>query len=380
ALAEVEFDLAERRDFYEARLGRLALGMVALILLALAVPGAAFYWRTRQKQRADRQIAFLAHFDPLTRLRNRARFAVELPTALTRAAESGQGIALHYIDVDRFKDINDTLGHDAGDDILRQAARRLGGLAGPGDIVARLGGDEFVICQQSVRARLDAERFGQRVAERMSMPFRVGERDVAASVSVGTALACIDGAPSRSGCDAFSVPAAEVLMKRAETALARAKTDGRGRHRVYAEDMNAALTERLAIEALIRHAIDHDGFELYYQPVFAAGEPALRGFEALLRLRDTRGRQVAPDLFVAIAEGMGMISRVGLWALRRACREAAAWPAHISVAVNLSPAQFADGSVVAQVRSVLAETGLAPERLELEITETVLLRDSEQVL
>src|SRR5690606_19251316 len=124
ALAEIDLDLGERQAFYEARLGRLALGMVALIVLAVAVPGAAFYWRTRQKQLADRQIAFLAHFDSLTRLKNRARFAAELPLALTRASESGQGIALHYLDVDRFKDINDTLGHDAGDDILRQAARR----------------------------------------------------------------------------------------------------------------------------------------------------------------------------------------------------------------------------------------------------------------
>src|SRR5690606_24616356 len=160
---------------------------------ALAVPGAAFYWRTRQKQRADRQIAFLAHFDPLTRLKNRARFAAELPAALNRAAEVGQGIALHYIDIDRFKDINDTLGHEAGAELLRPAARRLGGIAGPGGIVARLGGDEFVGCQQGVRSRIDAERFGLRLAERMSMPFKVGEREASASVSVGTALACVDG-------------------------------------------------------------------------------------------------------------------------------------------------------------------------------------------
>src|SRR5690606_12466727 len=160
-----------------------------------------------------------------------ARFAAEVPAALTRAAESGQGIALHYLDIDRFKDINDSLGHEAGDDLLRQAARRLRGLAGPGDIVARLGGHEFVVCKPAVRSRIDAERFAQRLVERMSMPFRTGERDVTVSMSVGTALACIDGAPSRAGSDAFSVPAAEVLMKRAETALARAKSDGRGRHR-----------------------------------------------------------------------------------------------------------------------------------------------------
>jgi diguanylate cyclase (GGDEF)-like protein len=385
ALAEIDLDLGERLAFYEARLGRLALGMIALIALGVAVPGAAFYWRTRQKQHADRQIAFLAHFDALTRLKNRARFATELPQALTRASESGQGIALHYIDLDRFKDINDTLGHDAGDEILRQAARRLGGLAGPGDIVARLGGDEFVICQQAVRSRVDAERFGRHLVARMAAPFRVGGHDVATSVSVGTALACIEaeatpGGRPRGAADAFSVPAAEVLMKRADMALYRAKTDGRGRHRLYAEDMNAALTERLAIEALIRHAVERDGFELHFQPVFSAAEPQLCGFEALLRLRDARGGQVPPDLFIAIAEEMGMISRVGQWALRSACREAAAWPAHISVAVNLSPAQVADGSVVTLVRSALADSGLAPERLELEITESVLLRDSEHVL
>ncbi|MFA7504601.1 MAG: bifunctional diguanylate cyclase/phosphodiesterase [Burkholderiaceae bacterium] len=385
AIAEIDLDFGERHAFYKARLGRLALGMIALIALAVAVPGAAFYWRSRQKQVADRRIAFLAHFDSLTRLKNRARFTAELPAALSRAGESGQGLALHYIDIDRFKNINDTLGHDAGDDILRQVARRLVGLAGPGDIVARLGGDEFVICQQPVRSRVDAERFGRHLVARMTKPFRVGGRDVATSVSVGTALACVDTEAEPEGraggaADAFSVPAAEVLMKRADMALYRAKTDGRGRHRLYADDMNAALTERLAIEALIRRAIEHDGFELYYQPLFAAAESELRGFEALLRLRDARGRQVAPDLFVAIAEEMGMISRVGRWVLRNACREAAGWPSHISVSVNLSPAQFADGSVVALVRSALAETGLAPERLELEITETVVLRDSEHVL
>jgi len=384
ALAEIDLDFGERHAFYEARLGRLVLGMIALIALAIAVPGAAFYWRTRQKQVADRKIAFLAHFDSLTRLKNRARFAAELPAALTRASESGQGIALHHIDVDRFKDINDTLGHDAGDEILRQAARRLVGLAGPGDIVARLGGDEFVICQQAVRSRVDAECFGRHLVARMGAPFRVRGHDVAMSVSVGTALACVDaeGASERrqrAAADAF-VPAAEVLVKRADMALYRAKADGRGRHRLYAEDMNATLTERLAIEALIRRAVEHDGFELYYQPLFAAAEPELRAFEALLRLRDGRGGLVAPDLFIAIAEEMGMISEVGHWVLRHACREAAGWPSHISVSVNLSPAQFADGGVSVLVRSALAESGLAPERLELEITETVLLHDSEHVL
>lgn len=389
ALAELDLDFSDRYGFYQARLGRLALGVLALLMLIVAVPGGAFFWRTRQKRRAEQEIAFLAHFDSLTRLKNRARFATELPQALTLAAADGQGIALHYIDVDRFKDINDTLGHDAGDELLRQVARRIGGLVHPGDIVARLGGDEFVVCQLRVRSRLDAERFGEHLVARLTAPFRVCGHDVATSVSVGTALACVDpdgevaageDSSSRAGADAYTVPAAEVLMKRADMALYRAKTDGRGRHRVYAEDMNAALTERLAIEGLIRRAVEQEGFELYYQPLFAAASPQLHGFEALLRLRDSHGRMVAPDLFVAIAEEMGMISRVGQWVLREACRQAASWPDAVSIAVNLSPAQFADGSVVALVSSALEESGLAPERLELEITESVLLRDSEHVL
>lgn len=380
------FDLGELGAFYRARLGWFALGMLLMLLPVLAIPGVVFHRRTHEKRDADEQIAFLADFDALTRLRNRRRFAAELPRALARASELGQGLAVHTIDLDRFKDINDALGHDAGDDLLRQVARRLSGLAGPADLVARLSGDEFVVCQHGVRSRADAELLARTLVEQMAMPFRIAGQDVAISVSVGTALACIDseGTPDRAsraaGSSLYSVPAAEVLMKRADLALYQAKTEGRGRFRFYAADMNATLTERLAIEALIRDALANDRFELHYQPLFSANGLRLLGFEALLRLSDPHGGQVAPDLFVAIAEDMGLISQLGEWALRAACREAAAWPASLAVAVNLSPAQFADGGVARRVRSALADSGLAPGRLELEITETVLLHDSEHVL
>jgi diguanylate cyclase (GGDEF)-like protein len=360
-------DQAEQRQlFYYASLASTAaLGL--LIAFAFGMPAMAWQRRTREKLQADRRIRFLAHHDSLTGLANRARLREKLDAALLSCSQDN-GVAVHFVDCDRFKEINDKLGHDGGDTVLSTIAERLRELVRTEDLVARLGGDEFVVVQTGVHDKAQAESLAARIAVSLASPIAFKDQDVVSSVSIGVAIAPSDG------------NTAERLLKCADLALYRAKADGRNCARFFLPEMDAALQTRLELERAIRQAVEDDGFVLHYQPVYQVSNSKLVGFEALIRLPRPDGGLTPPGTFIPLAEEMRLIDKIGAWVLREACRTAAAWPEHLTVAVNLSPLQFTGGDIVAVVHAALEEAKLPPHRLELEITESLLLSDNEAVM
>ncbi|OYX79894.1 MAG: hypothetical protein B7Y77_01270, partial [Bradyrhizobium sp. 35-63-5] len=313
------------------------------------------------------QISHMAHHDALTDLANRTQLVDKLAKSLA-SLKPGGGIALHFIDLDRFKSVNDTMGHDAGDFLLKTAAERLRAVIRDVDVVARLGGDEFVVVQMNVGDKAAAEQFAHRLAGAVAQPIELDGQTILCSISVGVAIAPADGnSPER-------------LLKSADLALYRAKADGRNCVRFFQEEMDVEVQSRTALERMLRRGVDSDGFVLEYQPLYEVHERALIGFEALIRLRADDGSLIPPLEFIGMAEELRLIDRIGAWVLREACRAAAAWPADLTVAVNLSPAQFRNGDICEIVADALRMSGLAPHRLELEITENLLLGDAHSVL
>ena len=348
--------------------------LVAAVLLCLltgfsfAFPAIAWYRRTKEKQQADRRIHFLAHHDALTGLANRARLIERLDSALAALPSLGGQIAVHFIDIDRFKEVNDTFGHDGGDFFLTTIGQRLRALTRIEDLVARLGGDEFVVVQTGLGGKEQVESFARRVASALSEPMWFDEQEIKANVTVGIALAPSDGNTS------------ERLLKSADLALYSGKTAGRNRITFFTPEMDEALLARHALEKLIREAVANDGFILHYQPIFEIGRNRLMGYEALVRLPAQDGTLIPPDQFIPVAEDMHLIDTLGAWVLREACRTATTWPEELTVAVNLSPSQFESGTIVAIVTAALKETGLDANRLELEIIETLLLGDNKRTM
>jgi diguanylate cyclase (GGDEF)-like protein/PAS domain S-box-containing protein len=317
-----------------------------------------------ERKRAEAQIARLAHYDPLTDLPNRVLFQKSLSEALARRARKGDALAVHFVDLDRFKTVNDTLGHPLGDALLKIAAERLRGCVREGDTVGRLGGDEFAIVQTGLDDGNGANRLAARIVEAMSAPFDLLGQHVIIGASVGVSLAPTDGED------------ADELLKKADMALYRAKADGRGAYHFFERAMDEQLQARRALELDLRRALQAGEFELVYQPLYSLGDERVTGCEALLRWRHPERGMVSPAEFIPLAEEIGLIVPLGEWVLRRACAEAAGWPDHVRLAVNLSPAQFRDRGLVGTVVSALAASGLPANRLELEITESVLLQDS----
>jgi diguanylate cyclase (GGDEF)-like protein len=369
AIVAAYVDQTEQRDnFYRTFLSEAVL-LCLMTGLSFLVPVIAWLRRTREKQQADRRIRFLAYHDALTGLANRTQLVEKLQQALAINVSQGSGFALHFIDLDRFKEVNDTLGHDAGDFLLRSVAERLRAATRPDDVVSRLGGDEFVVIQSCAGGKVEAAAFADRLISALLPPISFNEHELVAAISIGSALAPEDGTdPKR-------------LLKCADLALYRAKADGRNCVRFFEPEMDVALQDRIELERTLRQAVLHERFVLHYQPVFgASASHRLRGFEALLRLPREDGTLIPPMAFIPAAEDMRLIGEIGTWVLHEACRTAAKWPEHLTIAVNLSPAQFELGSVAAIVASALSESGLAPARLELEITETLLLGNSEAIL
>jgi diguanylate cyclase (GGDEF)-like protein len=360
-------ETAQRKNFYDTFL-TAAASLCLLTGLAFAIPAIAWYRRTKEKQQADRRIRFLAHHDALTGLANRVQLVEKIEAALAVLPVQGGSLAVHFIDLDRFKEVNDTLGHDGGDFLLKAVAERLRAVTRTGDVVARLGGDEFVVVQPSVSGRDQVEAFASRLISAVTAPMKHKEQEIIATVSVGVALAPKDG----------SSP--ERLLKSADLALYKAKADGRNCMRFFLPAMDTELQARLDLERTIRDAVLHDRFELHYQPLFEMSSRRLIGFEALIRLPAEDGTLIPPLTFIPVAEDMRLIEKIGTWVLREACRTAATWPEHLTVAVNLSPAQFSPCSVSEIVTCALKETGLAAHRLELEVTETLLLGNSEAIM
>ena len=368
AIVEVYVDQTEKRDDYGRTFAVSTAALGLLIGLAFGVPAVAWRRRTNEKRIVDDRIRFLARHDSLTSLPNRDNLTAKIGLALAALRERGGLLAMHHVDVDRFKDINDALGHEAGNALIVAIAERLRGRVGPDDIVARLGGDEFVVLQMSPADESDALRLGQAIGGDLARPYAIGGQAVSITTSIGIAIA------PGNGDDATR------LMKSADLALYRAKAEGPNAVRLFSPDMEADLNERLRLERAIRDALVGDRFELHFQPVVRMPERRLVGFEALLRLKDEHGVPIPPAIFIPVAEQIGLIGAIGAWVLREACRTAAAWPAHLTVAVNLSPAQFADGDLYETVVAALADSGLAARRLELEITEGLLLTDTQAVM
>jgi diguanylate cyclase (GGDEF)-like protein len=360
-------ETALRTDSYNTFL----IAAVALCLLtggAFTIPAIAWYRRTKEKQHADRRIRFLAHHDALTGLANRTQLIDSMEAALAVLPLRGGCIAVHFLDLDRFKQVNDSLGHDGGDFLLKTVAQRLRDVIRMDDVVARLGGDEFVVIQTGISGKDQAEEFARRIISAVTAPITLKDRSYIATVSVGVALAPVDGTDP------------ERLLKSADLALYKAKADGRNCFRFFLAEMDTELQARVELERTISAAVLSDGFELHYQPLFEMSERSLVGYEALIRLRAEDGSLIAPMVFIPVAEEMRLIDKIGAWVLREACRTAATWPEHLTVAVNLSPSQFLLGSVCDIVADALKGAGLAAHRLELEITETLLLGNTEAIL
>jgi diguanylate cyclase (GGDEF)-like protein len=317
------------------------------------------------QRRQQEQIVFLARHDSLTKLANRVLFDEVLRDACARSAETG--VALLCLDLDRFKAINDTLGHATGDAVLVAVAERLHGCLRERDIAARLGGDEFAVIVMSDDVA-EIAAVAERIVERVSCPYQFDGQLVRIGVSIGISRAPEDG------CNVGA------LLKTADLALYRAKADGRGGWRFYDPEMDERLQERRALQAALILALPRQEFKLEYQPIVSLTDRRILGAEALLRWRHPERGLLGPDEFIAIAEEAGLIGPIGEWVLQQACLEAARWPDGITIAVNLSPLQFRDAGLVERILKTLRSAGMDPKRLELEITETAILETREQTI
>jgi diguanylate cyclase (GGDEF)-like protein len=314
-------------------------------------------------RRIEARMTHMTRHDVLTDLPNRVLLRERLEQAL-EGARKDEHVAVLCLDLDRFKEINDTLGHPVGDALLQGVAERLRRSVGDTATVARLGGDEFAIVQVGDEQPIAATALASSILEAMGTPFDLDGRQVTAGVSIGIAVSPGDGNQ------------ADELLKNANLSLHRAKGEGRATYRFFETGMDAEMQARCRLQADLRSALANGQFELYYQPVVNLERNRISGLEALLRWHHPERGAVSPGVFIPIAEETGLIVQIGEWALRQACAEAARWPAHIKVAVNLSPAQFKSRNLVHTVFAALAASGLPASRLELEITESVLLHDN----
>jgi diguanylate cyclase (GGDEF)-like protein len=319
------------------------------------------------RRRADEKIAHLAHYDGLTDLPNRILFRERLEQSL-RAMRPGEQLAVLYIDIDEFKGVNDALGHPIGDELLKGVAERLRGCLSETDVAARLGGDEFAVIQTAIKDRSETNRLVDEIHAAIRQPFDCMGHLITTDASVGIALAPDDGVDL------------DQLLKNADLALYGAKGDGRRTYRFFEPGMEQRARARRSLELDLRQAISDGGLEVHYQPVINIEDGKISSCEALLRWRHPERGMISPAEFIPIAEDSGLINQLGLWVLNTACAEATTWPDHVRVAVNVSPVQFRSPSLALNVAAALAACGLPASRLELEITEAVLIRDDEAAL
>jgi diguanylate cyclase (GGDEF)-like protein len=328
----------------------------------------ATYEDITERRRVEARIAHMAHHDALTDLPNRTLLRERMEQALLDARENGGSTAVLCLDLDRFKGVNDTLGHPTGDALLKAVSERLRRCVGQNGVVARFGGDEFAILQIGGEQPRDARILAERVLEIIGEPYGLDGQHVIAGTSIGIAIAPRDGTSP------------DQLLKNADMALYRAKSDGRGIYRFFESEMDAQVQARRFVELDLRRAVDAEEFELYYQPLIDLKTNQIVACEALLRWNHPERGLIGPGDFIPIAEEIGLILPIGEWVLRKACTEAYSWPKRVSVAINLSPVQFKSRNLVQAVILALANSGLSPQRLELEITESVLLEDNEMTL
>ena len=308
----------------------------------------------------------LALHDTLTGLPNRVLLNERLEQALGRVKD-GEVVATHILDLDHFKHVNDTFGHTAGDKLLRMAADRLRALVRETDTIARMGGDEFAIVQV-IQSVSDATTLAHRVVKALGAPYEIDGQQAVIGTSVGIAIGPFDGSSPNQ------------LMINADLALYRAKGNGRGAYCIFETEMHVQMLARRTMEDDLRKALADNQFELHYQPVVNLESNEISGFEALIRWYHPEKGMIPPGSFIPLAEEIGLIVPIGEWVVKKACATAARWPEHVSIAVNISPAQFQNPAFVQQVIAALSVSGLSPRRLELEITETALLSDSDATL
>jgi diguanylate cyclase (GGDEF)-like protein len=328
------------------------------------------------RRQAQEAAVRLASEDALTGLVNRQQFKEELakcalrqqPSPSSFEQEEDGGFALLCLDLDWFKIVNETLGHWIGDGLLQAVAERLKTTVRANHVVARLGGDEFAVLLPRTRSTEQPETLAKRLAEALTAPYEVHGQHVRIGISIGIALAPHDGNDP------------ELLLKAGEMALYAAKAAGRGTYRFFHKSMAEQLRVRRQLELDLRSAIDNDELALHYQPLINIADRTISGFEALMRWEHPFRGPVPPSEFIPIAEETGLITALGAWAIRKACEQAAGWPAGLRVAVNVSPMQFRSSNLVATVSEILRETGLGPDRLELEITETILMQESDSTV
>jgi diguanylate cyclase (GGDEF)-like protein len=316
------------------------------------------------RRQNEAKVAFMAHHDLLTGLANRTYFMEKIEEAGARLRRRGEAFTVFMLDLDRFKDVNDSLGHPAGDALLEETAQRLRASLRETDVLARLGGDEFAILQSGEPdQRAGAIQLAVRIIELIAQPFDLDGRKVSIGTSIGIALAPQDG-----------IDPGE-LLKKADLALYRTKFEGRNGFNFFHAGMTAEADARHQLESEMREAIERNEFELHYQTVIDVATREPRGAEALVRWRHPAKGLIAPERFIPLAEDTGLIVQLGAWILQKACADAATWPAHVRLAVNLSPVQFRRGDLFDLILCALVDSGLPPERLELEITESVLLEN-----
>jgi diguanylate cyclase (GGDEF)-like protein len=344
-------------------------GIIAAITLLLLGVGiatpVAFAWMRGQERR---QVRYLESHDALTGLANRRAFVEGLSEAMQRMTRDRTQIAVLGLDIDKFKEINDAADHAGGDQVLREIGARIKLTLRDRDLLARLSGDEFAIALVDITNLGDVMAFMNRLVDALRRPFQVGDKDLLLTTSVGIAMAPADGDKPTT------------ILRHAAIALARAKGDGGQRMCFFEPSMDKALQRRRLVEHELRLALGRNEFDVVYQPQYDLATERQCGSEALIRWHHPVHGKIAPGHFISVAEDTGLIVPIGEWVLRRACSDAATWSEPLTVAVNLSPAQFRDGDIAETVAQVLKETKLAPSRLELEITESLLINDTEEVL
>lgn len=318
-------------------------------------------------RKTNEKMRYLAQNDVLTGLANRATFNHALEAVIRHCSNTNPAV-VYCLDLDRFKFVNDLLGHASGDEVLKQVAQRLRQSVRGSDLIARLSGDEFAIIQSDVGSVANVDIIAERIVHALQEPFRIDGHTVQIGVSIGIAVATHD-----------AILAADV-MKHADLALYQVKADGRNGYRYFEAGMDERLQNRLALERDLRHAVTKEEFELHYQPLFDLGTNRIVGCEALMRWQHPDRGLVSPAEFIPVAEDTGLIKPLGAWALKTACHVAASWPEDLTVAVNLSVIQFQGQNLLSDIRDALSTSGLAPRRLELEITESIILAQTEVVL
>jgi diguanylate cyclase (GGDEF)-like protein len=348
------------------------LGSSAVFIFLLFVESSKTRRLLAATLEARARVAHLAHHDALTGLPNRVLFHDRLQQAVAQACRTGGRIAVHCLDLDRFKEVNDRYGHDIGDSLLVWVAQRMLSCLRRSDTLARLGGDEFAVVQVGLDDAQGAAQLAERVLHAFEEPLSLNGRQLRVSASLGVALFPDDGEETAQ------------LLRNADTALYKAKADGRGAVRFYSSEMGRQTQARHRVEQDLREAVEHGGFELYYQPKYTVADRRIVGMEALLRWKRPGKGLLRPDEFVPIAEDCGLIAPIGDWVIRTACIQNRTWheaglPA-LRVAVNLSAVQFASQDLVSEIHRVLRESRLKAQFLELEITESVLLQDVDRTL